>query len=163
MPGTVAVASNMCHKFPKALVGALKRFRYGRWTSRWAGHRRLGRGGRAVRHRHPAAYPGTLGAGRFGLYVSLAFVAVLFSVGGYVLHDACAATGATATAAERPLWPAVSRPSICRPCLPSGARVCASPSGSPCRGFATGMLAATIAVGGFIGVPGLIYVLGVPA
>ena len=27
-------------------------------------------------------------------------------------------------------------------------------------GFATGMLAATIAVGGFIGVPGMIYVLG---
>jgi len=29
VPGTVAVASNMCHKFPKALVGAIKRFRYG--------------------------------------------------------------------------------------------------------------------------------------
>ena len=27
-------------------------------------------------------------------------------------------------------------------------------------GFATGMLAATIAVGGFIGVPGMIYVRG---
>jgi hypothetical protein len=30
-------------------------------------------------------------------------------------------------------------------------------------GFATGMLAATIAVGGFIGVPAMIYVLGAPA
>lgn len=30
-------------------------------------------------------------------------------------------------------------------------------------GFATGMLAATIAVGGFIGVPAMIYVLGPPA
>ncbi len=30
-------------------------------------------------------------------------------------------------------------------------------------GFATGLLAATIAVGGFIGVPALMYVLGVPA
>jgi uncharacterized protein len=29
-------------------------------------------------------------------------------------------------------------------------------------GFATGLLAATIAVGGFIGVPGMIYILGVP-
>ena len=27
--GTVAVASNMCHKFPKALVGAYKRYKYG--------------------------------------------------------------------------------------------------------------------------------------
>src|SRR5512135_472140 len=29
VPGPVAVASNMCHKFPKALVGAIKRYRYG--------------------------------------------------------------------------------------------------------------------------------------
>ncbi|HQF30300.1 MAG TPA: sulfite exporter TauE/SafE family protein, partial [Hyphomicrobiales bacterium] len=30
-------------------------------------------------------------------------------------------------------------------------------------GFATGMLAATIAVGGFVGVPSMIYILGVPS
>jgi uncharacterized membrane protein YfcA len=29
VPGIVAVASNICHKFPKALVGAVKRARYG--------------------------------------------------------------------------------------------------------------------------------------
>src|SRR5512140_2490790 len=29
VPAAVAVASNMCHKFPKALVGALKRAKYG--------------------------------------------------------------------------------------------------------------------------------------
>src|SRR4030043_181007 len=29
VPGTVAVASNMCHKFPKAMVGAYKRWKYG--------------------------------------------------------------------------------------------------------------------------------------
>src|SRR3989337_1471974 len=29
VPGIVAVASNICHKFPKALVGALKRAKYG--------------------------------------------------------------------------------------------------------------------------------------
>src|SRR4030065_1444210 len=29
VPGAVAVASNMCHKFPKALVGAIKRYKYG--------------------------------------------------------------------------------------------------------------------------------------
>ena len=28
-PGAVAVASNMCHKFPKAMVGAYKRYKYG--------------------------------------------------------------------------------------------------------------------------------------
>src|SRR4030065_1496871 len=29
VPGLVAVASNMCHKFPKALIGSLKRAKYG--------------------------------------------------------------------------------------------------------------------------------------
>jgi len=29
VPGIVAVATNMCHKFPKALVGAIKRAKYG--------------------------------------------------------------------------------------------------------------------------------------
>ena len=29
VPGIVAVASNICHKFPKALVGTLKRHEYG--------------------------------------------------------------------------------------------------------------------------------------
>jgi uncharacterized membrane protein YfcA len=29
VPGIIAVASNMCHKFPKALVGAIKRAKFG--------------------------------------------------------------------------------------------------------------------------------------
>lgn len=29
VPAAVAVATNMCHKFPKAMVGAYKRFKYG--------------------------------------------------------------------------------------------------------------------------------------
>src|SRR4030043_168851 len=29
VPGLVAVASNMCHKFPKALIGSIKRAKYG--------------------------------------------------------------------------------------------------------------------------------------
>src|SRR5512143_3419158 len=29
VPGTVAVASNMCHKFPKAMVGGCERWKYG--------------------------------------------------------------------------------------------------------------------------------------
>jgi len=29
VPGVVAVASNLCHKFPKALVGAYRRYKYG--------------------------------------------------------------------------------------------------------------------------------------
>ena len=36
VPGLVAVASNMCHKFPKALVGAIKRADMARWMSNWA-------------------------------------------------------------------------------------------------------------------------------
>jgi uncharacterized membrane protein YfcA len=35
VPGAVAVASNICHKFPKALVGAYKRWKYGQVDISW--------------------------------------------------------------------------------------------------------------------------------
>ena len=89
VPGIVAVASNICHKFPKALVGAIKRARYGQvdvklgivlGISAEAGviygahiqediHRRFGDAGS-------------------NLYVSLAFVIILGIIGSYILWDA---------------------------------------------------------------------------
>lgn len=164
VPGTVAVASNMCHKFPKALVGALKRFRYGQVDVKMglviAASAGVGVQCGIAIQRHILERWGQAGS---DLYVSLAFVAVLFSVGGYVLYDAlrcnrrngdCGGTPALARHLQ-----AVNLP----PMLTfrrSGLRI--SLWFTLPVGFATGMLAATIAVGGFIGVPGLIYVLGVP-
>src|SRR5512141_2510913 len=89
VPGLVAVASNMCHKFPKALVGAIKRAKYGQvdvklglvlGVSAEAGVLY----GAGVQEKIKAAY-GDAGS---NLYVSTAFVIILAVVGGFVLRDA---------------------------------------------------------------------------
>ena len=87
--GTVAVASNMCHKFPKALVGAIKRFKYGQVDIK-LGLIMAASAGVGVQvgiwiQKMILAKWGQAGS---NLYVSLSFVAVLVIVGGYVLYDA---------------------------------------------------------------------------
>ena len=168
-PGIVAVASNMAHKFPKALVGAVKRAKFGQVDVKlgiimglfaevgvFAG-KELMTGIRA----------------RFGdvgtdLYVSLVFVVVLAIVGGLVLRDV-ARTQRRRAAGETPATPRLARwvqsvhiPGTMMRFSSIGNREVSLLFVAP-LGFATGMLAASIAVGGFIGVPAMIYVLGVPA
>ncbi|SFK19310.1 hypothetical protein SAMN04488082_11695 [Desulfomicrobium apsheronum] len=163
VPGTVAVASNMCHKFPKALVGAIKRFRYGQVDVKM-GLIMAASAGIGVQFgiQIQRIILDMWGAAGSDLYVSLSFVFVLVFVGGYVMKDAikCARCGGveeTTALAKRlqkiELWPMINFPR-------SGLRI--SLWFTLPVGFATGMLAATIAVGGFVGVPGMIYVIGVP-
>lgn len=168
VPGLVAVASNMCHKFPKALVGSIKRAKYGQvdvklglilGVSAEAGVLY----GATIQENIKRAY-GDAGS---NLYVSVAFVIILGVVGGIVLRDAIKSYRSGDTSGEEKLT-AIARwvQSINIPgtmvhfkCL--NARI--SVLFTIPLGFATGMLAATIAVGGFIGVPGMIYVLGAPS
>ncbi|MCM0754444.1 sulfite exporter TauE/SafE family protein [Desulfovibrio aminophilus] len=161
VPGTVAVASNMCHKFPKALVGALKRFRYGQVDIKLGLITAASAGvGVQIGIQVQRAILERWGQAGSDLYVSLSFVAVLVVVGGFVMIDAlkCARCGGE----EKPsslalrlqkieLWPMITFKT-------SGLRI--SLWFTVPVGLATGMLAATIAVGGFIGVPGMIYVVG---
>lgn len=163
VPGTVAVASNMCHKFPKALVGAIKRFRYGQVDVKMGLIMAASAGiGVQVGIKIQQIILAMWGAAGSDLYVSTSFVLVLVLVGGYVMKDAikCARCGGeeeTTALAKRlqkiELWPMINFPR-------SGLRI--SLWFTLPVGFATGMLAATIAVGGFVGVPGMIYVIGVP-
>ena len=168
VPGLVAVASNMCHKFPKALVGAIKRAKYGQVDVK------LGiifgifaeAGvfyGATIQERIKASF-GDAGS---NLYVSVAFVLVLAIVGGLVLRDAVKTyRSGNASAEEKVAQLAQWVQSINIPgtmvyfkCLKARVSVLFIIP----LGFATGMLAATIAVGGFIGVPSMIYVLGAPS
>jgi|GEM_PF-6761099 len=158
VPGTVAVASNMCHKFPKALVGAIKRFRYGQVDVK------LGlilgvsaEVGVQVGISVQKWILDTWGQAGSDLYVSLSFLVILVLVGGYVLKDALKtkrSDGAEqmTSLAKRiqaiEIWPMITFKR-------SGIRV--SLWVTVPIGFLTGMLAATIAVGGFVGVPGMIY------
>jgi uncharacterized membrane protein YfcA len=168
VPGLVAVASNMCHKFPKALVGSIKRFKYGQvdvklglifGVSAEAGVLY----GANIQEKIKAAF-GDAGS---NLYVSAAFVVILAIVGGFVLRDAVRTqrsgkTNEKETIGKLAKWvQSVNIPYTMMYFKSIDARV--SVLFTLPLGFATGMLAATIAVGGFIGVPSMIYALGVPS
>lgn len=163
-PAAIAVASNMCHKFPKALVGAYKRYKYGQVDVKlgliMAVSATVGvQLGIKIQKFIFAKW----GAAGSNLYVSLAFVSILTVLGLYILSDARRSMkGAQENS------PAVLADKIKRFSLPpvihfKQANVKVSLWITVPVGLGTGMLAATIAVGGFIGVPGMIYVLGVPA
>jgi uncharacterized membrane protein YfcA len=168
VPGVVAVASNMCHKFPKALVGSIKRAKYGQVDVK------LGiifgifaeAGvfyGATIQESIKKAY-GDAGS---NLYVSAAFVVILATVGTYVLRDAIKTYRSGTTDQEEKVskiakWvQSVHIPGTMVYFKSLKAKV--SVLFIIPLGFATGMLAATIAVGGFIGVPSIIYVLGAPS
>jgi uncharacterized membrane protein YfcA len=171
VPGIVAVASNICHKFPKALVGALKRHQYGQvdWKlgivmGAFAEYGMFA--GKQVMSDIKRAH-GDVGT---NLYVSAVFIVVLGLVGGFVLRDAWRLYRAERAGddvhahrvSKLARWiQSVRIPGTMMHFPSLGASVSllfVAP-----LGFATGMLAATIAVGGFIGVPSMIYLLGAPA
>jgi hypothetical protein len=99
------------------------------------------------------------------LYVSLAFVVVLIIVGAFVLHDAIkiyrsGEIDAQERASRLARWvQSVEIPGTMMHFRTANIRV--SALFTLPLGFATGLLASIIAVGGFIGVPGMMYVLGV--
>jgi uncharacterized membrane protein YfcA len=164
VPGSVAVASNMAHKFPKALVGV--------WRRRKLGHVDLKLGlvmavsaiaGVKVGVQVQNAVLDAWGDAGSNLYISVTFVSVLVVVAAYMLAD----VRKDLLSGADDLVPSFAR-KVARLNLPpmmyfktANARV--SVWVTVPVGFATGMLAATIAVGGFIGVPGMIYVIGAPA
>lgn len=162
----MAVAANMCHKFPKALVGAIKRHRYGQvdvklgivmGISAEAGVLY----GAGIQEQIRDSF----GSAGSNLYVSAVFVVVLAIVGGYVLRDAWRMYHSDNPDQEKTTrlakWvQSVHIPGTMMYFKSIDTRI--SVLFTIPIGFATGMLAATIAVGGFIGVPALMYVLGVP-
>lgn len=166
-PAIVAVASNICHKFPKALVGATKRHKYGQVDIK------LGvilgifaeLGMLAGKH----LMVGIMRAfGKVGtdLYVSVIFIVVLAVVGGFVLRDYRKLRHAPqADKHEVPKFArwvqAVEIPGTMMYFDALKTRI--SLLFIIPIGFATGLLASAIAVGGFIGVPAMIYILGIPA
>jgi len=161
VPGTVAVASNMCHKFPKALVGAIKRYKYGQVDIKlgliMGTFAEIGVQVGVMLQKYILDTWGQAGS---NLYVSFIFVLVLVIVGSIVMRDAMTTkkkggTEVTAPLAKRiqkiELWPMVTFKT---------ANLRISVWFLVPVALATGMLAATIAVGGFIGVPGLMYIIG---
>lgn len=169
VPAIVAVASNMAHKFPKALVGSIKRAKYGQVDVK------LGivmgvfaEVGVIIGKGFMTDIRDAFGDVGTNLYVSGIFVVVLAVVGGFVMRDALkgrrnegsAEEGHKVTKIARWIY-TVNIPGTMMYFKSIDQRI--SVLFIAPLGFATGLLAASIAVGGFIGVPAMIYILGVPA
>jgi len=170
-PGIVAVASNICHKFPKALVGSVKRNKYGQVDVKLGLVLGLFAEAGVLYGKHVmTSIKNTFGAVGTDLYVSAMFVVTLAIVGGFVFKDYRklkalddAGQGEEVTPVTRlARW--VQSVRIPGTMIYSrGAQAELSVLFLVPIGFATGFLASAIAVGGFIGVPAMIYILGLPA
>jgi len=168
VPALMAVASNMCHKFPKALVGSIKRAKYGQVDVKLGIVLGISAEAGVLYGAHiQESIKKAFGEAGSNLYVSVAFVVILAVVGGFVLKDALK-TRKNGTADEEEKLTKIAKwvQSVNIPYTmvyfkSINARI--SVLFTIPLGFATGMLAATIAVGGFIGVPAMIYVLGAPS
>lgn len=168
VPGLVAVASNMCHKFPKALVGSIKRAKYGQVDLKLGIVLGISAEAGVLYGAHiQEGIKKAFGDAGSNLYVSVAFVVILAVVGGFILRDAWKTYRSGNMHEEEKLtklarWvQSVNIPGTMVYFKSLNAKV--SVLFTIPLGFATGMLAATIAVGGFIGVPSMIYVLGAPS
>ena len=163
-PGAVAVASNMCHKFPKAMVGAYKRWKYGQADLKlglvMAVTAIIGVQIGIKIQKFILNHWGNAGS---NLYVSVVFVCVLVFVGAYVLMDAIKLSRGNAEPKPSNLAMSMQKINLWPMMEFKVAQVRISAWVTIPVGLLTGMLAATIAVGGFIGVPGMIYIVGASA
>jgi len=171
IPGVVAVGSNITHKFGKAMVGSKQHGKLGNVDKRlgiclilasyvgiqiavWINSKLFKGGGDG----HGAG-----GSAAADLYISMVFICILLFVAVSMLRDALNSRGANGD--QGPSMKIANF--LSRLYLPpyfsfpvSDIRI--SLWVLIAVGLATGYLAGTIGVGGFIGVPSMIYVFGVP-
>lgn len=172
VPGIIAVASNMAHKFPKALEGAYKRNRYGQVDIKlglvmgaFAGI------GLYLGTRMMTNIQLSFGSAGADLGISIVLIMALAVVGLLVLRDGLQekrGAGRFSTKDHEAEHGALIR--WVQNFKVSGTMLSFESMDAPVSllilgpiGLATGLLGATVAVGGFIGVPAMIYVFGVSA
>lgn len=169
VPGNIAVASNITHKFGKAMIGARRHGEMGHVDKRLAIFMLITAaagislaswlvsllGGGGDSHGAPSASAGA------NLYISAVFVIVLSIVSVSMLRDIVRSRKAEEAKPSQKIVQFLNRlrlhPLIDLPV----ADVKVSLWVILICGLATGYLAGTIGVGGFIGVPAMIYVFGV--
>ncbi|MCD6706060.1 MAG: sulfite exporter TauE/SafE family protein [Thiobacillus sp.] len=170
-PGIVAVASNICHKFPKALVGAVKRNKYGQVDVKLGLVLGLFAEGGVLFGKHVMTdIKNTFGAVGTDLYVSAMFIVTLAVVGGFVFKDYRKLKALDDAGQGEEATPITKVARWVQSVNIPGTMIYSKAAQAELSilflvpiGFATGFLASAIAVGGFIGVPAMIYLLGVPA
>ncbi|MFO8058224.1 MAG: sulfite exporter TauE/SafE family protein, partial [bacterium] len=170
VPGVIAVGSNITHKFGKAMMGSKKHSEYGNVDKRlavtmvitsfigirvavWINSALFGEGGDGH---------GGGGNAASDLYISAIFIFILALVAISMLKDALKPDDEEGGGPSMKLANFVSRISIPPYIHFKVADVKVSLWVVSICGLATGYLAGTIGVGGFIGVPAMIYIFGVP-
>ncbi|MGD8441130.1 MAG: sulfite exporter TauE/SafE family protein [Holophagae bacterium] len=170
--GVVAVASNITHKFGKAMVGSRKHGEAGNVDKKLAAYILA----TAIAGIQLAVFinihlfkgggdgHGAGGSAGANLYISLVFVTILSVVAISMLKDALGSSGNgdTDSGPSRRISEFLGRlnlpPVIHFPVADTKVSLWIL----MLVGIATGYLAGTIGVGGFIGVPAMIYIFGVP-
>jgi uncharacterized membrane protein YfcA len=167
VPGVIAVGSNITHKFGKALIGSRKHGELGNVDKKlgifllatsfigirlavWINSTLFG---------VADAHGGGKGAAA-NLYISLVFVCILSMVAISMLRDVL--TSRDAEGPSRRIADALSRMRLFPVIDFPVADVKVSLWVLALVGLLTGYLAGTIGVGGFVGVPAMIYAFGVP-
>jgi uncharacterized membrane protein YfcA len=169
VPGVVAVGSNITHKFGKAMMGSKKHGEYGNVDKRLAAFLvatsfvgiRLAVWINSTLFKGGGGDHGTGGSAAADLYISMVFIGILSVVALSMLRDALR-PGEEEEGPSLAIAHFLSRLHIPPYINFHVADVKVSLWLLLGVGLATGYLAGTIGVGGFIGVPAMIYVFGVP-
>ncbi|HBH61572.1 MAG TPA: sulfite exporter TauE/SafE family protein [Nitrospiraceae bacterium] len=163
IPGVMAVSANITHKFGKAMMGSKKHGELGN-VDRKLGIYLLATAAVGI---NGAVWVNgyffeKLGKAGSGLYVSAFFVIVLSIVGASLFKDAMRSAKEPGAGPSDKLLK-LSKKFQIKPLVQfKVAKVEVSLVVLLVVGLATGYMAGTIGVGGFIGVPAMIYVFGVP-
>jgi uncharacterized membrane protein YfcA len=170
VPGVVAVASNITHKFGKAMVGSRRHGEMGNVDKRlslfmvatsFIGIRIAVWINSVLFHMEGDGHGGGGGSGASDLYISGVFICILSVVALSMLRDALK-KGEMDQAPSRKIAESLERLYLPPYIHFKVADVKVSLWIVLLAGLATGYLAGTIGVGGFIGVPAMIYLFGVP-
>jgi uncharacterized membrane protein YfcA len=169
--GVIAVASNITHKFGKAMVGSHKHGEAGNVDKKLAMYV-LGSAVVGIQvavfinsflFKGGTGHGASKGAGA-NLYISLVFALILSVVAVSMLRDVLKNSGKNDddSGPSRQIADALAKMNLPPMIYFKVADVTVSLWVLLPMGIATGYLAGTIGVGGFIGVPAMIYVFGVP-
>ncbi|ABO50042.1 protein of unknown function DUF81 [Desulforamulus reducens MI-1] len=163
VPGIAAVSSNLAHKFGKALVGAKKHSKMGNVDAK------LGifmiifllLGVNMAVHLQEAIFS-SLGKAGSNLYISIVFVVLLSGLSIFIIRDILGQGKKKKESAKNPLAEKICNLNIPPMIYFKVANVRVSLWFVALIAMATGWLAGTVGVGGFVGVPAMIYLLGIP-
>lgn len=163
IPGVMAVGANITHKFGKAMMGSKKHGEMGHVDKKLAIFLLI----TALVGIKLAVWANgyffhKLGGSGSSLYVSAFFVITLTLIGGSMLKDALSTLKGTSIGPSKSLLTISSKLQIPPMINFPTAGVKVSLWIILLIGTAVGFMAGTIGVGGFVGVPAMIYIFGVP-